>query len=318
VLDLSIIIVSYNTKDLLRECLSAVYRTVQDLSFEVFVVDNSSTDGSIDMVQAEFAEVQVVANKENLGFAKATNQALRIVQGEFLLLLNSDAFLMGGTVRQLVDMMRRDSRVALASPRILNPDGSLQGAGGGVFPSVRVAFLRLFRLPRILPRAALQRIFPDLFRSDRGTRAVDTMLGCCLLLRNAACVRIGLLDEDFFMYGVGMEWSWRARRNGYITMHVAEAEVTHLNESSYAPHRRLLRIAGRSKFYEKTGALWRGLIICAIDIVYYATVNASAVLRSIFSHGANRRMTFYSDKFEDELLLLKHIVKALWGTKGRS
>jgi GT2 family glycosyltransferase len=311
VLDLSIIIVSYNTKDLLRECLSAVYRTVQDLSFEVFVVDNSSTDGSPDMVGAEFADVQIIANEKNLGFAKASNQALRIAQGEFLLLLNSDAFLMDGTVRQLVDMMRRNIGIAAASPRILNPDGSLQGAGG-LFPSVRVALVRLFRLPRILSRATLQRILPDLYRSDRETRVIDTTLGCCLLLRKTACERIGLLNEDFFMYGVGMEWSWRARRNGYVTLYVAEAEVTHLNESSYAPHRRLLRVVGRRTFYEKTNTLWRGLLICLIDLAYYATIGAGAVVRSMFSRGVKPRPRFSSDKLENEFSLLKHIVNALW------
>jgi GT2 family glycosyltransferase len=311
VLDLSIVIVSYNTKDLLRECLWAVYRTVRDLSFQVFVVDNASEDGSPDMVCAEFADVRVIANEENLGFAKANNQALRIAQGEFLLLLNSDAFLMDGTVRQLVNMMRQNVKVAVATPRILNPDGSLQGTGGS-FPSVRVALVRLFRLPRILSPATLQRIFPVRSRSDRETRVVDTTLGCCLMLRKTACEKIGLLNENFFMYGVGMEWSWRARKNGYVTLYVAEAAVTHLNESSYAPNRRLLRVAGRSKFYAKTNTLWRGLLICIIDLVYYATIGAGAAVRSMFSRGVKPRLRFSSDKLEDEFRLLKHIVNALW------
>jgi len=266
-MELSIIIVSYNTRELLRQCLGTVYRTTSGLEFEVIIVDNGSTDESIRMVKENFAEVILIQNNQNVGFAKANNQAICISQGEFLLLLNSDAVLHENTVDILVKHLRTHSDGAAVGPKVTFPGGRLQSKGEQ-FPYLGKSVLDLFRIQRILADETLWRLFPKYFWDDSVSRPVDWVIGCCLMLRRDAVDRVGLLSEKFFFYGEEAEWCYRAKKAGHEIWYVADANVTHYNEGSFAENRTELRAMGTAFFYKETRKTFVGIVITVSSIVF--------------------------------------------------
>lgn len=270
VLDLSIIIVSYNTKDLLRDCLLAVYRTVRGLSFEVVVVDNASADGSVEMVLVEFPNVRIISNDENLGFARANNQAIALVGGEFVLLLNSDAFLREHTIDKLIAYMREHPGVAVSGPKVLKVDGTLQSKGE-CFPYIVKSVIDLLRMATILGKEKLAELFPNYYWDENVSRPVDWLLGCCLMVRREVFDRVGLLSEAFFFYGEETEWCYRVRRAGYEVIYVADATVVHIGEGSFLDERRQRRVDGMVLYYQKTAQIFRGIAITIITMLFIAS-----------------------------------------------
>lgn len=216
--ELSVIVVSYNTRDLLLDCLRSVEKETEGLDAEVFVVDNGSADGSADAVEAEFPAVTLLRNEENRGFGRANNQALRRARGEFVLLLNPDATLEPGSVSALLDHIRGRPEAAVVAPRLLYPDGRRQ-------PSVfrfPVAWrdLLLLRLPWI------RRCGP-FSESPERTRDVDWLLGAVLLCRSEAIHRVEGFDPRFFLFGEETDLQLRLARAGYARVFVASATVIH-------------------------------------------------------------------------------------------
>lgn len=136
-IDLSIIIVSFNTKKILKDCINAVIETTMNKDYEIIVVDNASADGSVEMIEMDFTDITIIKNTENLGFAKANNQAMRIARGDFFLLLNSDAIVKEGAIEALVDFMGKQEGTAAVGPKVLNVDGTIQSKGS-YFPSLSV------------------------------------------------------------------------------------------------------------------------------------------------------------------------------------
>jgi N-acetylglucosaminyl-diphospho-decaprenol L-rhamnosyltransferase len=221
----SVIIVSWNVREALRECLTAVRREGSGRVGEVWVVDNASADGSAELVATEFPEVRLVRNAENAGFARACNQALRAAAGEYCCLLNPDTRVATGALGRLVEFMESHPRAGAAGPRLLNPDGSLQ-PNGGPFPTLAGTFLRATRASALFRGWYDRRFRWGRTAFDRAA-AVEQVSGACLLIRRAALEEVGLLDEQFFLYYEETDWLLRARRAGWETWYVPEAEVTH-------------------------------------------------------------------------------------------
>ncbi len=199
-ISVSIIIVSFNTKDLLKSCIDSIYETSNDINHEFIIVDNASTDGSPEMIKKEFRDITLIRNTENIGFARANNQALRIARGEYFLLLNSDTIVKKDAIKVLVNFMSTHERAAAVGPKVLNIDGTVQSKGFS-FPSIAGTLLILFRVNRILPESIRNRLFGKYFWNEHDAREVDWISGCCLLIRKSAMCRIGLLEEDFFFLG---------------------------------------------------------------------------------------------------------------------
>jgi GT2 family glycosyltransferase len=216
--ELSVIVVSYNTRDLLADCLRSVMKETGSLDVEVWVVDNASSDGSCERVEREFPEVRLVRNEENLGFGRANNQAIQRVEGEFTLLLNPDATLTEGSLAPLLDLMRRDEGVGLVGPRLVYPDGRPQPS---VFTFPR-PFLDLFvlRLPGI---RRLSRFSP----SPEQTREVDWLLGAALLCRTDVLRGLGGFDDRYFMFGEEKDLQIRMARLGFRRVYLPEGVVVH-------------------------------------------------------------------------------------------
>jgi hypothetical protein len=216
---LSIIIVNWNTRDLLADCLRSVYNTVHDLTFEVFVVDNASSDGSAAMVHKRFPGVRLIENAENVGFARANNQAIMQSEGEHVLLLNPDTVLSQGAVARLIEGLTTLPSVGIVGAQLLNADGSLQDSWDH-FPTLFREIPLLNRLGKSLGGPTYSGAFL--------VYKVDWVSGACLLIKRHVLDVIGGLDEDYFLYTEETDWCYRAHRAGWKVGFIPAARVLHV------------------------------------------------------------------------------------------
>lgn len=224
---LSIIIVNWNTRHLLAQCLDSIYSHPPICPFDVWVVDNASDDGSVDMLRECFPQVKRIENQRNNGFAVANNQAIHHSKGRYVLLLNSDTEVKSMALQGLIDFMDTHPRVGAAGARLLNPDGSLQTSCYPA-PTVWREFLRLFHLNFLNLKSH--------YRMDRWDkdqpRRVEVIQGACLLLRKSALDQVGLLDEDFFMYSEDVDLCMRLANAGWHLYWVPQSEAVHYGGQS--------------------------------------------------------------------------------------
>lgn len=223
---LLITVVSWNTREMLRACLSSIFAGLGSLKANVHVVDNASADGSPDMVRVELPEVRLIANSQNVGFASACNQSWRSATGRYWMLLNSDTELRPGALEALVAFADRHPRAGLVTARIVGEDGRPQHCAQPS-PSILLTVLEALRVHRLVPHKwrALVWLGPY-FGYDRPARLGWTW-GTALLARRDAVAEVGTLSEDFFMYGEDLEWSLRMRRFGWQVWFCPDAEVLH-------------------------------------------------------------------------------------------
>jgi N-acetylglucosaminyl-diphospho-decaprenol L-rhamnosyltransferase len=221
-LNLSIVIVSWNARDLLKACLRAVFDTLDVPRTEVIVVDNGSDDGSVEMVRAHFPQVRLIENRQNLGFARANNQAIIGSRGRYVLLLNSDTEVKPGALSKMVRFLDTHPNVGIVGPRLLNTDGSFQGSCAD-FPTLwGEALLLLGDVSQRLRGPSYPYKPPS-----RLTRSVDWVSGACLMIRRDVIATVGLLDEAFFFYTEETDWCFRVKQAGWLVMHQPEAVVVH-------------------------------------------------------------------------------------------
>ena len=246
---LSIIIVSWNTVRLLEDCLASILANPPTSTFEIWVVDNTSTDGSPAMVRARFPQAHLIENRENVGFARANNQAIQRCTGKYLLLLNPDTLVESGALQALVDFLDKNSEAGAAGARILNPDGSLQ-ISSWPRPTLSRELWRLFHLDSLLPYAE----YTLTKWETHQVQEVDVLLGACVLLRKDVLVQVGLLDEDYFMYSEEVDLCYRIQRAGWRLFWVPQAEVIHFGGQStqQVPTQMFLNLYhGKIKYFRK-------------------------------------------------------------------
>ena len=229
-MDLSIVIVNWNTREMLRNCLDSIPVQHRGLRVETIVIDNASEDGSGTMVSTEFPGVHLIQNTENLGFATATNQGLRIASGRHMLLLNSDTLVHGVVLADSVRYMDAHPDVGMMGCKVLNEDGTTQMTCSR-FPSFFNLVLQTFGLNRLQRPRWLQRYqMLDWNRNDE--REVEVISGCYLLVRRETLQRIGLLDEAFFLYGEETDWCRRCAADGWKLTFAPVGCITHLGSGS--------------------------------------------------------------------------------------
>jgi len=254
-LDLSVIVVSWRTKDLLRTCLTSVRELTGRLRAQTIVVDNASGDGSAKMVVTCFPEVLLLVNERNMGFAAANNRGLRHAHGRYLLLLNSDTVVLPGALDAMARYMDEHAEVGALGPRLLNADRSLQSSARD-FPTLSrdvIALLEIERWPLAgVPATRYMRRGSLYWDDHRRTQPVDWVMGACLLLRREAITEVGLLDDGYFFFGEEMDLCYRLRQKGWDVVFFADAEIVHLGGQSAArvPAARLMwHYAGILRFY---------------------------------------------------------------------
>lgn len=228
---LSIVIVSWNTRDLLAQCLASVFAQQDEkgagLGLEVSVVDNASEDGSPEMVRDQFPQVHLLQNPDNPGFAAANNQGIRQCRAGYILLLNPDTIVKPGALATLVKFMDEHPQAGAAGARLLNADGSLQESCYPR-PTLGREFWRLFHLDRIIPLA----IYPMWRWPLDSPRPVDVLMGACFLVRRSVFDQIGVWEETYFMYSEEVDLCYRVQAAGWSLVWVPQAEVVHLGGQS--------------------------------------------------------------------------------------
>lgn len=276
---LSIVIVNWNTKELLRQCIESICQSQNRDDIEIIVVDNASTDASAEMVRHTFPQVKLIQNRSNLGFAAANNQALQICSGELILLLNSDTQVLNGALDKCMDYMKLHDKVGALGCKVLNPDGTFQST---CFRFERLRDLVYFHCLGFsiwiswLRRLGFKTLnYPSRYwgRVFTAEKQVDVVAGCFLLTRRSVIDAVGCLDEAFFFYGEEEEWCFRVRRAGWAIIYFPFAEIIHIHGASSKMLSMSLSLAGakaRLLVLEKTRGFltaWLGNLIMTLGML---------------------------------------------------
>ena len=235
--DLSIVIVNFNTRRLVCDCLHSIFTNPPRCSFEVFAVDNGSTDGSCEAIAGQFPGVKLIQNECNLGFSEANNQALRLARGDYLMLLNSDTLVLPGSIDRMLQAMAVHSQVGVLGPRLLYPDGRIQGSYGGM-PTVFAYFVHLLNMGFLVPDffwrllSRTQSTY-GLWHADAPpvTRELPEdvfVIGACMLIRRACMERVGFLDSEFFLYIDDADYCKRVHDTGWKILFFSDSVIVHL------------------------------------------------------------------------------------------
>lgn len=231
-LKLSVIIVNYNVQHFLEQCLYSVRKAAQRVETEIFVVDNNSVDGSVQMVREKFPEVHLISNPDNLGFSKANNQAMRIARGEYVLLLNPDTVVEEETFEKTVRFMDEHPDAGGLGVKMLDGKGNFLPESKRGLPTPAVAFYKIFGLSRIFPKSKTFGRYHLGFLDKEKTHSIEILSGAFMLMRKAALDKVGLLDEDFFMYGEDIDLSYRLILGGYKNYYFPETRIIHYKGES--------------------------------------------------------------------------------------
>jgi len=272
-LDISVIVVSFNTKGLLLCCLASIFETIKGMSFEVWAVDNNSTDGTVEAIGEKYPAINLIKNTTNLGFAAANNRAFRQMNGRYALLLNTDTVLTNRAAKGLYDFMEATPEAGMACGQLLNQDGSKQNSIAN-FPT----------LPTLLFNEALLRILmPKRFPSKRRDYVyplrVDSCIGACLIVRKEAMDDIGFLDERYFFFLEETDWAYRMKLGGWAVYFVPTARIFHAQGKTVGGSldARIMFYRSRYSFFKK----WHPSSYSLFYSVIFLRLLVNTVLSSI-------------------------------------
>jgi N-acetylglucosaminyl-diphospho-decaprenol L-rhamnosyltransferase len=294
-LSLTIVIVSYNTRDLLHDCLRSIGLAGAACALDVWVVDNASRDGSAAMVRAEFPHIHVIDSPRNGGFAYANNLALRelvansptpnsqLPTPDYVLLLNPDTIVPPGALDALVSFMEAHPAVGACGPKLLLGDGTLDVACRRSFPTPAIAFYRMTGLARLFPRSPrfgrynMSHLDPDL------QTEVDSVVGACMLVRGTVVREVGLLDEAYFMYGEDLDWAYQIKQYGWKIMYVPSVTVHHYKRASS----RQRPFASIRAFYAAMRVFHRKHYAATTPAPLNALIELGITLKEVWGLGSN-------------------------------
>lgn len=236
-LDLAVVILNYNTRELLRNCLRSL-EAQTGVHHAVCVVDNASSDGSAEMVAAEFPHVLLLRNAANVGYAAGNNRGLRAFgfpaapQARYALLLNPDTVVPPQALRDLVAFADANPGVGIVGPKLVLPNGALDLACRRSFPTPAVSFYRLVGLSKLFPKSRRFARYNLTYLDEDEQADVDAVVGACMMVRAEAIACVGLLDEQFFMYGEDLDWCLRVKQAGYRVVYYPRVVVQHVKRAA--------------------------------------------------------------------------------------
>lgn len=295
-LDLAIVIVNYNTCNLLRDCLASIYSSRGDFSYEVCVVDNASEDGSAAMVREEFPRVHLIESPVNGGYAYANNLGLRAFGfrdeplaiphlpsvPRFALLLNPDTVLPPSALQEMLDFMESHPRAGAAGPKLVREDGSLDLACRRSFPTPEVSFYRITGLSKLFPRSRRFGRYNLTYLDPDEVTEVDSVVGAFMLVRREAVQQVGLLDEGFFMYGEDLDWALRVKQAGWKIYYNPQVTVLHYKRAASEHSRR-----ARYEFYRAMYTFYRKHYAATTPLwLHWLIVGSIALIGGIATLGA--------------------------------
>ncbi|MFN3689658.1 MAG: glycosyltransferase family 2 protein [Fimbriimonadales bacterium] len=290
---LTVQIVNWNAREPLRAALRSLLAHPPQFDYEIIVLDNASSDGSVPMLEKEFPEVKCIVSERNLGFSRGHNLAARAAQGEYLLILNPDTEVLPGALDALVAYAERHPEVGIIGPKILNPDGSLQYSCRR-FPNPVAALFRNTPLGRLFPNNPYTREYLMTDWDHNSTREVDWVSGAALFIRRAVFEQLGGFDEQFFMYCEDMDLCYRAWQAGYKVVYYPEPKVKHAigrstdqvaNKMIITFHRSMYRFY-KKHYVHRTFVLWRPLVPLGLAL------RAALFLMKNFKDALWRRLRF--------------------------
>jgi GT2 family glycosyltransferase len=279
---LSIIIVNYNTKEVIRNCLSSIYKNPYEQPFEVIVVDNNSLDGSQEVIEREFCDVILIKNSENVGFARANNQGIKISSGEYILILNPDTVLFPEALGRMIAFMEKNPDVGALTPKIWLDEGkTLQSCILHPFTIENYIFAY-----SLLGRTFLRNwVLKKLWKKDieiwlsKDPLEIDCIAGTCIMVRREVLKTVGLLDKNFFMFFEDVDWCLRMKKAGWRLFLVPDAEIMHIAHQS--PSDRISEIHHNSQVYYlrkhyRWPAIWvlnKFIMFCSVFLKFKSYIN---------------------------------------------
>lgn len=231
-MDLSIIIVNYNTKELTKQTLNSIFKYKHNLEYEVIVVDNNSSDDSVNMITNELPQVILIQNKKNLGFSRANNIGINRSKGRYILLLNSDTIIQEDTLETMVSFMESNYNVGAAGCKVILPDGSLDKACKRSFPTPQNALYNALKLDKLFPHNKKFGEYNLTYLDEDEIHEVDSLVGAFMMVRREAIEEVGLLDENFFMYGEDIDWCYRIKKAGWKIVYYPKTKIIHYKGGS--------------------------------------------------------------------------------------
>lgn len=230
--ELSIVIVNYNAAEYLKPCLDSVIVSNPEISLEVIVVDNGSTDNSTELMGSQYPSIKLIHNKNNFGYAVANNRALNLVRGQYILLLNPDTVLPPNCLRKLIDFLNLHPDIGMIGPKLIRADGAFDHACRRQFPSPLDIYFRLLGLDRLFPSSKLFGHYSLTYLDPNISGEVDCISGAFMLVTRKGFCEVGLLDERFFMYAEDIDWAHRFKLAGWKVYYLAQVEVLHHKRAS--------------------------------------------------------------------------------------
>ncbi|MFT9495339.1 glycosyltransferase family 2 protein [Anaerosolibacter sp.] len=231
-MDISIIIVNYNTKDLTLQTIQSVCKSKTQFAYEVIVVDNASTDDSIQAIRDEFPQITVIQNDKNLGFSKANNIGIKQATGRYILLLNSDTVVMEDTLELMVNFMDENKDVGASGCKVILPDGSLDKACKRSFPTPLNAIYNALKLDVLYPASKRFGQYNLTYLDNNKIHYIDCLVGAFMMVRREAIEQVGMLDEEFFMYGEDIDWCYRIKLAGWKIVYYPLVKIIHYKGGS--------------------------------------------------------------------------------------
>jgi GT2 family glycosyltransferase len=230
--DVSVVIVNYNVKHFLEQVVLSVQKASKNLAVEILIVDNNSVDGSVEMMQAKFPDVNLIANKENVGFSKANNQAIRIAQGKYVLLLNPDTIIEEDTLEKTFQFMEDRPDAGACGVKMIDGAGNYHRESKRALPTPQVSFYKMTGLSKLFPKSSKFGKYYMTHLDEDEINEIEVLAGCFMFMRKTALDKVGLLDEDFFMYGEDIDLSYRIIKGGYKNYYYPETRIIHYKGES--------------------------------------------------------------------------------------
>lgn len=231
-MDVSIIIVNYNTKELLKQTIQSVMDTTKNIEYEIIVSDNNSKDGSQSMIKESFSKVMLIENKDNLGFPRGNNVAIKKAKGRYILLLNSDTMVLKNCIEQCVNYMDNDKKIGTLGCKLVLKDGTLDHACKRGFPTPEASLFYMLKFNKLFPENKKFGAYTMGYLNDDSINEVGSLTGAFMMVRREAIEKVGLLDEDFFMYGEDIDWCYRIKEAGYKVIYYPKVKTIHYKGQS--------------------------------------------------------------------------------------
>ncbi len=291
-IDLSIIIVNYNVKEFLQNLIHSIEKAIENLSAEIIVVDNASTDGSIELLKSKFPFINLIENKTNLGFGKANNIGLQLSKGKYIAMINPDAIVSEDTFTKLINFFKENPDAGLATPKILNPDGTLQLGCRRSFPGPWTSFCRVTGLSGLFPKSKIFARYNLTYLPENQTFEVDAISGSFMVMKRGVYEKVGGFDEQFFMYGEDLDLCYRIQKAGYKVFYVHTAQAIHYKgESTKRSDIDEVRI-----FYDAMRVFVKKHLATSllVSIILRLAIN----MRELMAFIGKRKLVFYSLLFD--------------------